>query len=214
MIVVNYKTYKEATGFKAVELARICKKVMEATGVRIVVVPQFVDLEQCVEVGIDCWAQHVDHVGQGKFTGWVNVEAVQELGVKGTLLNHSEHRLDEEVIKKTVEEIGDLAFEVCICTNEIEEAKKLSTLGPDYLAYEPSELIGSKDKSVASEKPDVIEKIVKAVNVPVLIGAGVHSENDVRVGIKFGARGVLLATDVVLAEDPEKELFNLASGFK
>lgn len=214
MIIVNFKTYKEATGFKAVELARICKRVMDETGVRIVVVPQLVDLEACVETGIDCFSQHVDGVGQGKNTGWVNVEAVQEAGAKGTLLNHSEHRLDIETVKEIMEKIGELAFEVVLCCNKVEEASGFSELGPDYLAYEPAELIGSKEKSVASEKPEIISEIVNQIKVPVLIGAGVHSSEDVRVGIKLGARGVLLATDVVLADDPYFELKELASGFK
>jgi len=28
---------------------------------------------------------------------------------------------------------------------------------PDFIAYEPKDLIGSKEKSVASEKPEVIK---------------------------------------------------------
>lgn len=214
MIIVNFKTYKEATGFKAVELARVCKQVMDETGVRVVVAPQLVDLEACVETGIDCFSQHVDGVEQGKNTGWVNVEAVQEAGAKGTLLNHSEHKLNADKVKEIMEKIGELAFEVVICCNNIEEARGLAELGPDYLAYEPAELIGSREKSVASERADIIGEIVNQVKVPVLIGAGVHSSEDVRVGVKLGAKGVLLATDVVLAEDPYVELKELASGFK
>jgi len=37
---------------------------------------------------------------------------------------------------------------------------------------------------------------------------------DVRVGLKLGARGILLASGVVLAEEPEKELRELAAAFK
>lgn len=214
MIVVNFKTYPQATGYKAVDLARICHAVSQKTGVRIVAVPQLADLAVCEETGVECWSQHVDDVDQGKFTGWVSVETVQEAGARGTLLNHSEHKIAFEQLQKTMNRIGDMAIEVCLCTDSVEEAKKLSELGPDYIAYEPAEFIGSRDKSVASEKPDVIEQVVKAVSVPVLIGAGVHSAEDVKVGLKLGARGILLATDVVLAENPEASLVKLAEAFR
>ena len=214
MIVVNFKTYKEATGMKAVKLARIIRQVMDETKVRIVAVPQLADLRACVEEGAECWVQHVDPVVQGKNTGWVTVEDVEEAGAHGTLLNHAEHKLAWETLVKTMELISGMAFEACICAANLEEAVKIVELKPDWIAYEPPELIGSKDKSVASENPDIIVKVVKAVNRPVLIGAGVHSREDVRVGLSLGAKGILLATDVVLSADPETELRELAQAFE
>ncbi len=214
MIVVNFKTYKEATGMKAVKLARIIRQVMDETKVRIVAVPQLADLRACVEEGAECWVQHVDPVVQGKNTGWVTVEDVEEAGAHGTLLNHAEHKLAWETLVKTMELISGMAFEACICAANLEEAVKIVELKPDWIAYEPPELIGSKDKSVASENPEIIGKVVKAVNKPVLIGAGVHSREDVRVGLSLGAKGILLATDVVLSADPETELRELAQAFE
>ncbi|PHP46201.1 triose-phosphate isomerase, partial [Methanosarcinales archaeon ex4572_44] len=43
VIVLNFKTYSESVGKKAVEIARICEKVSEQ-GVDIVVAPQIPDL--------------------------------------------------------------------------------------------------------------------------------------------------------------------------
>jgi triosephosphate isomerase len=113
-----------------------------------------------------------------------------------------------------MEVIGGMVFEACLCADSLEEAQKLATLGPDFIAYEPPELIGSKDKSVSTEKPDIITSIVTNVKCPILIGAGVHSAEDVKVGLKLGAKGILVATDVVLAENPEEELRKLAEAFK
>ena len=213
MIAVNFKTYKEGTGYKAVELARICRKVQESTGVRIVVIPQVADLRDCVETGVDCWVQHVDPVQPGKNTGWITSEDVEQVGAKGTLLNHSEHRLDWEILKNTMEVISGRAFEGCICVKDLEEAVKCAELKPDFIAYEPPELIGSREKSVSSENPEMIKKIAEAIKIPILIGAGVHSAEDVKTGLSLGARGILLATDIVLAGDPEKELQELAEAF-
>ncbi len=67
---------------------------------------------------------------------------------------------------------------------------------------------------MASERGDVIKQVVDVLaGMPIIIGAGVHSAADVKAGLEFGAKGVLVATDVVLAEDPEKELRELASAF-
>jgi triosephosphate isomerase len=187
---------------------------MSETGVRIVAIPQLADLRNCVETGVDCWVQHVDPVEQGKNTGWVTVEDVEEAGAKGTLLNHAEHKLTPETLEKTMKLISGMAFEACICAANPDEATLVDALKPNFIAYEPPELIGSKDKSVASEKPEIIKQVVAAVHCPVLIGAGVHSEADVKAGLEYGAVGILLATDVVLAENPEIELRKLAAAFK
>lgn len=214
VIIVNFKTYPQATGYKARNLARVCRRVMDETRVRVVAVPQIADLRGCVEEGAECWVQHVDPVEPGKTTGWITLEDVEEAGAMGTLLNHSEHKLDWEVLKKTMEVIAGRAFEGCICAADLEEVRRASELKPNYIAYEPPELIGNTEKSVASEKPEVIEKAVGISGYPILIGAGVHSQEDVKTGLRLGARGILVATDVVLAEAPETRLRELATPFK
>ncbi len=214
MIVVNFKTYRQATGYRAVRLAQIFRKVMAETKVRIVAVPQVADLRNCVETGVECWVQHVDPAEQGKNTGWITVEDVEEAGAAGTLLNHSEHKLVKDQLEKTMKLIVGMAFQACICAADVEEAKWAAGLGPNYVAYEPPELVGSVDKSVASEKPETIKEIVAGASCPVLIGAGVHSPEDVKVGLELGATGILVATDIVLAEDPEYQLRELARAFK
>ena len=44
MIIVNFKTYRSATGEQAVELAQICEKVSKESGIPIIVVVQNIDL--------------------------------------------------------------------------------------------------------------------------------------------------------------------------
>lgn len=212
--MVNFKTYKEATGYRAVNLARACRRVMDETGVRIVAVPQVADLRNCVETGAECWVQHVDPVQQGKNTGWITVEEVEEAGALGTLLNHAEHKLSREVLEKTMSLISGMAFQACICAADLQEAGWLDSLNPNYIAYEPPELIGNTDKSVATEKPEIITEVLNITHHPLLIGAGIHNAEDVKTGIRLGAKGILLATSVVLAEIPEVELKKLAEAFK
>lgn len=214
MIVVNFKTYDQATGAKGVKLAQICKQVADSTGVRIVVAPQFADINACAQTGVECWAQHVDAVEPGRHTGYILLEDVKAAGAKGTLLNHSEHKLEWEVLKDTLVRIDD-SLEICVCAVNLSECERVATLQPKYVAYEPTEFIGNKDLSVASERGDIIKQVVDVLKaMPVLVGAGVHSSADVKAGLGFGAKGVLVATDIVLADDPVKELTELAMAFE
>ena len=213
MIFVNFKTYKEGTGEEAVKLAKICEEVSKKSGVEIIPVVQVADLYRISkETKIPLWIQHLDWFPQGQFTGWVNLEAVIEAGASGTLLNHSEHQIPPGTIKQVIKRRQQ--FKIMVCARTLGQAERLAKLKPDFLSYEPPELIGSQEKSVASEKPETIKKIVEMASIPVIVGAGVHSQEDVKISLEMGAKGVLLATDVVLAKEPKKELEGLTEGFK
>ena len=197
MIIVNFKKY--VSGSDAVNLAKICKKVADETKVKIIVAVQSRDILKCLNTDIECWTQYWDS---------------DALEYDGTLLNHSDYLLpwNELAIQSSQCTIADIPF--CICVNSFQEAIKASKLLPDYIAYEPRELIGNKDKSVSSEKPDIIQHLTSNIKIPVLIGAGIHSPEDIKIGLKLGAKGFLLATDVVKAEDPYHELLELALAFR
>ena len=71
--------------------------------------------------------------------------------------------------------------------------------------------------SVTTAKPEVISRAVDrihAVNprVVVLCGAGVRTRKDVSKALDLGTSGVLLATGVVKAKDPEGALRDLIKG--
>lgn len=220
MIFVNFKTYPQGTGQKAVELAKICEEVSSESGITIIPVVQVVDLYRVVQaVKIPVWVQHVNFLPQGPHTGAINIEAVIESGAFGTLLNHSEHQIPPGTVSQIIKRIGNLKledgnFKVMVCCKTTGQAERLVKFEPDYLAFEPSELIGNKERSVATEKPLVIKKIAGMTKIPVIVGAGIHSKEDVTISLKMGAKGVLVSSDVVLAEDPKKELAKLAGGFK
>ena len=94
MIIVNFKTYLESTGKKAVELAKKAEKASKETGANIVVVPQFADIAKIAEaVEIPVFAQHIDPIKPGNSTGHILAESVKEAGAVGTLINHSERQL-------------------------------------------------------------------------------------------------------------------------
>ncbi len=215
MIFVNFKTYEQGTGEKAVALAKICQKVAKETSVKVFPVVQAVDILRVVkEAGGEIWAQHVDDIEYGPNTGQTLPEAVKATGAEGVLLNHSEIKLPVEVIGETIKRCQSLKLKVLVCSDSLEEVKEIAVFKPDLLAYEPPELIGSQTASVSKAKPEVIKDfVIEIKNIPVLVGAGIHSQQDVKKGIELGAVGILVSSDIVLAQNPEKELLDLASGF-
>jgi triosephosphate isomerase len=215
MIFVNFKTYRQGTGDEAVELARMLKAVEEKAQVAIIPLVQAADIFRLSQQGLKVWAQHVDDITSGPNTGQVLPEAILEAGAKGALLNHSENKLPTEVIGETISKCRQLGLKTLVCAESVEEAREIVKSRPDFLAYEPPEFIGSRTTSVATGKPEVISSFIREIKgVPILVGAGIHSRKDVKTSLKLGAKGILVATDVVLADDPKKELLELAEAFK
>lgn len=215
MILVNFKIYKQSFCQGAVELAKICQDVAKETGVEIIPVVSALDGWRIKsEVGGKVFLQNVDEYEEGAKTGHISPIAAKELGLDGSLLNHSECRKKPGTIRKTVK-VWPEGFVSVVCLQSLGQAEGWGRkIKVDFVAYEPKELIGSKDKSVASEKASVIKKMVKILEpTPVLVGAGIHQAEDVKVSLKMGARGILVASDVVKAENPRKELLELAKAF-
>ena len=216
-IVLNVKTYAEATGVKALEIAKLMDKISQETGASMAIAVQATDISLCAkEVSITVFAEHIDPVKPGSHTGWTLPEAVKEARAIGTLINHSEHRLKLADIDVCVTIAKELGLDHIVCTNNVATSKAAATFSPNFIAVEPPELIGG-DISVTTADPDIVSSSVEAVkaidkNVKVLCGAGVKNGKDVAKSIELGADGVLLASGVVKAKDKERVIRDLASG--
>ncbi len=212
MLFVNFKTYEEATGEKAVELAKICEKVASETGKEIIVVVQTVDIYRVSKaVKLKVFAQHADAVDYGSNTGKILIDALKQAGASGTIVNHSENRLELQKIKDVVEKCKHKKFTVLVCAQDPDEVEKMTRMEPDFVAYEPPELIGG-DISVSTAKPEVITESVERAalrEVPLIVGAGVKNAMDVKVSVDLNAKGILVASGVVKAEDIEKAVKDL-----
>ena len=215
IILINFKSYKEATGDRALCLAEICEELSTRYKTTIAVVPQYIDLKEiCRKVEIPVFAQHIDAIEKsGAYTGHVVAENLKEIGTTGTLINHSEKKLKLGEIEKCVEiaRKNDL-ISVC-CAAESEEAEAIARFNPDFIAIEPPELIGS-GISVSTAKPEVVVNSIKNIQevnpkIKVLCGAGISSGEDVRKALELGTCGVLVASAVVKASNPEKILEEL-----
>ena len=215
LVLVNFKCYLEATGNKAVQLANYAEQASERFGVTVAVAPQATDLwlvSQRTKVPV--FAQHMDPIQPGSHTGHVLAESVLEAGASGLLVNHSERRLEANIIEDTITRARGLGLATVVCANSSLVAAAIASLGPDMIAVEPPELIGS-GVAVSKAKPEVIIETVSRIRrinseVTILCGAGITSGEDVREALRLGTQGVLVASGVVKAKDQLAAIEDLA----
>jgi len=219
IIIVNFKTYLEATGKKAVELAELAEKASKKTDVSIAVAPQLVDIAAVAKaVTIPVFAQHIDPIKPGSRTGHVLAEAVKEAGAAGTLINHSERQLKLADIDATIKLAREKGLISCVCVNNPSVSAAAAALKPDIVSIEPPELIGT-GVAVSKAQPAVVTdtvKLVRGINADgvILCGAGISSGEDVAVALKLGTQGVLVASGIVKAKDPYMILREFADATK
>jgi len=215
LILINFKTYEESQGKRALALAKVAEKVGKEYGVCMAVAPQYVDIPAVAKSSsIPVFAQHVDPEMPGSHTGHVTPESVKETGACGSIINHSEHRLRADVIEEIIGRCRSLNLLTCVCANTSRVGRGLAALSPEMIAVEPPELIGS-GVSVSRAKPEVITdsvRMIKAVNpkIRVLCGAGITKGEDVAAALRLGSEGVLVASGIVKAKDPEAVLRDFA----
>jgi triosephosphate isomerase len=207
MIIVNFKTYLESTGKRAVDLAKQAGKAAKETGANIIVVPQLADLAKVAEaVEIPVFAQHIDPIKPGSNTGHVLAESVKEAGAVGILINHSERQLRLIDIEATIALAKEKGLVSCVCANNPSVSAAIAALRPNITSVEPPELIGS-GISVSKAKPEIVTDTVKLVHkidpkMTILCGAGISQAEDVSIALKLGTQGVLVASGIVKAKDP------------
>lgn len=213
MIIINLKTYKESSGESLDSLVSAVIEVPNPKGIEIILCPQSLHIPKVHNLGVPVWAQHIDPKKEGKTTGWLPPQSVKFEGASGTLLNHSEHKLATGELAESIKMCQEANLKTLAFADSVKEAQLLEGLGPNFIGYEPPELIASKETSVARTKPEVIESVVKAVSIPIIVGAGVKDRSDVEVSLQLGAVGVALSSAFVLAENPNSVLQNLLEGF-
>ena len=215
LVVVNFKTYATASAEAAEGLLYAMEAVANGPATVVAAVSAF-DLALLAQrsESVHVWSQHLDPVGLGGFTGWLEPQTAIARGATGSLINHAEHKVELDHVKRLLELLPE-GFPVCACAADVAEARALAKLNPTYIAVEPPELIGG-DISVTTADPSIVTDTVaavKAVNpsVRVLCGAGVKNGADVAKAIELGAEGVLLASGVTKATDVQAVLSDLVS---
>jgi len=208
-VLVNLKAYP----CDPVAVAEAAQDVSEETGVRVAIAPQAAHLSAVADTGVETWAQHVSPVEHGSHTGSTLAEAAADAGATGTLINHSENRLKLADIDGSIDAADRADLETIVCANNPDQIGAAAALGPDSVAVEPPELIGT-GTPVSKADPDIVTDAVEAAaaideSVDVLCGAGISTGDDVVSAQDLGATGVLLASGVAKADDPRAALEDL-----
>lgn len=208
-VLVNLKAYET----DPVAIAEAAASVAAETDARIGIAPQAADIRAVAETGVETWAQHISAVEYGSHTGSTVAESVAGAGAAGTIVNHSERRVTLDHIDEAIHAAERAGLQSLICANTPDQVAAVTTLGPDAVAVEPPELIGS-GIPVSKADPDIVSDAVDAAadidpSVPVLCGAGISEGEDVEAAADLGAKGVLLASGVAKADDPADALRDL-----
>jgi triosephosphate isomerase len=217
--IVNFKNYPEVMGEGSLGLAKAAASLGASWGIDMVVSPPTPMLHTVASsVGIPVFAQRAELGEQGKSTGATIPESIKAAGCAGSLLNHSECRIPLDVLAKTVERMRSLGLKSCACAETAKEAVEISAMGPEFLAIEPPELIGS-GRAVSKARPELITETATALakagySGRLLCGAGIVSGDDVSAAIRLGTQGILVASSVVKAQDFHAKLRELGAAMR
>jgi triosephosphate isomerase len=215
-LIINFKNYEEVSADKAIKLAEAARHVAEKLKIEIIVAPPqpvLALIAKSVQIPVIC--QHVDNEKIGPSTGFIVPEMAKSYGAVGSLINHSEHRIDMSSIRSLVERMRKIGMASIVCAQEPHEVVEISTFHPDFIAIEPPELIGS-GRAVSKENPAIITKSIQGAGSrsSVICGAGITDKDDVAKAMELGSQGILVASGIVKADSWERKITELASGMK
>ena len=214
MFIINCKNYEEISGDKIKKFIKIAEQVSKKYKVKIAISPPQHLIGLVANSSIPILAQHIDDSKIGSTTGYIIPELLKKSKVKGSLINHSEHRISSKEIEKLVLKLKELKMISIVCVKDVAEVKKYLKINPDFIAIEPPELIGS-GKAISTEKPDLIQKAAKIVNdsknkTKLLCGAGIVSGEDVAKSLELGSKGILVASGIIKAKNWNKIISEFA----
>jgi len=201
MIIVNTKNYKSSS-----ESLKLAKKIEKVSSGTILAVSAFDAGYLKGKTKLKIFCQHLDFNEKGKTTGFLIPESAKALGVKGTLLNHSEHPLNEKEIKMTIKRAKSNGLKVVLCVKSVKEAKKYVRLKPFAIAFEDPKLISTKKSITKYRSKELLEfiKILKSSKTLALCGSGISSNEDYAKALSLGCKGVLVSSAIVNSKNPEK----------
>jgi triosephosphate isomerase len=198
LIAGNWKMFKGA--HEARQFATAMRHFPERFGgVDVVVCPPFASLEATIaglgESDIHVFAQNVHWELEGAYTGEVSAPMLLELGVKGSLVGHSERRQHfcetDETVRLRAEAALEAGLEVIACVGETAEQREAGdtqqvlerqvSLLPVHdrlvIAYEPVWAIGT-GLTATPELAQEAHAFVKSLHdTAVLYGGSVKPDN-------------------------------------
>ena len=185
--------------FDGPDPAALAARVAGLEGVDVIVAPPYTRLVACVEAGLTTYAQNVHWEPEGAYTGEVSPAMLNALGVRGSLIGHSERRqyfgeTDAGVARRARAAL-DAGLDVIACVGETQEERDAGDMETVLriqvdavrdacgaherlvLAYEPVWAIGT-GRTATPEMAEEAHAFVKSLlDRPVLYGGSVKPDN-------------------------------------
>jgi len=190
LIAGNWKMFKTQEETRA-----FCAAFTPTEGVEAVICPPFTSLGAAVYSGLTVFAQNVHWEPDGAFTGEISVGMLQELGVAGAIVGHSERRqyfgeTDETTARRAAAALA-AGLRVIACVGESEQEREageteavlrrqVSALAPHpqlVIAYEPVWAIGTGKTATPEIAQEAHAFIKSLLDAPVLYGGSVKPDN-------------------------------------
>lgn len=218
IIIINFKNYSEVRGQGTINLSNAAQKIADDLQLEIGLAPPLFSIFSVSQtVTIPVLSQHLDSTSEGASTGFLSAEMAKSFGAVGSIINHSEHPIDQLLIGEMVERLRSLKMTSVVCAKSPEEVSNIARFHPDFIAIEPPELIGS-GRAVSKHDPSIITRSLEAKtdhsqSTRLLCGAGIVDKSDVTSAIRLGAEGILVSSGVIKASSWHEKILDLASGF-
>jgi len=219
LFIINAKNYKEASGERLHRFLEYAAIIEKKTSVKIYIAPSLIDIYYYSgDFSNYIISQYADTLDYGSSTGHIPIKRLIDIGVKASLLNHSEYKVPHEMIKRLVDYGNRNNFNFIVCVDSIKELGDLLKMGvkPAAYAIEPPELIGS-GRSVSKYKPDIVREAVDLGyknDIPILCGAGIVDEEDVKIAVELGVKGILVASGIIKDDKPFEKMLKMADELK
>ncbi len=210
IVVVNFKSSRRGSGESGLTVAKKLDEVQRnlPDAQIIVAVPPQDIYRISHETGLTVFAQHVDPISFGDYSGSICPEAIQEAGASGTLLNHPEKKLRDDICQKTTSLCQRAGLAVILCASTLQEVAQFEQYHPDYIGLECTSLIG-KPYSLFDVYPTIVDEALAQSRSRILFGAGIKNAQDVQRIINKGGAGVIVSSAILNAADPAAALYTL-----
>jgi len=163
--------------------------------VDVVICPPYVSLAAAVDAGVTVYAQNAHWERDGAYTGEVSAAMLAELGVRGSIIGHSERRQHfcetDETVRLRAEAVLDAGLGVIACLGETEGEREAGATEevlrrqvavlPEHerlvIAYEPVWAIGT-GRTASPQQAQEAHALIKSLHAAqVLYGGSVKPDN-------------------------------------
>jgi triosephosphate isomerase len=177
----------------------LAERLAGLSGVEAIVCPPYTRLDECVGAGLTTFAQNVHWEPEGAYTGEISAPLLQEIGVGGAIVGHSERRQyfgeTDAGVARRAQAALEAGLGVIACVGETQEERDagdtetILRIQVDairdacsaherlVLAYEPVWAIGTGRTATPEMAQEAHAFIKSLLDLPVLYGGSMKPDN-------------------------------------